>query len=63
MEPQMNADKHGSGKARGGRAGPRGKLAKLAKRTGVIVGDPGRLSHIRTFDETKWRRKWGKRLK
>jgi hypothetical protein len=42
---------------------PRDKHGKLAKKAGVIVGDPGRLPHVKTFDETKWRRKWHKRPK
>jgi len=63
MKPQMDADKHGSGKAQGGRAGPQGKLARLVKKTGVVVGDPSRLATIKTFDEAKWRKKWGKRPK
>ena len=29
-----------------------GKLDKLVKRPGVIVGDPARLASVRTFDET-----------
>ncbi len=44
-------------------AEPRDKLANLVKRPGVIVGDPGRLAKVKTFDEAKWRRKWDKRLK
>ena len=44
-------------------AEPRDKLANLVKRPGVIVGDAGRLAQARTFDEAKWRKKWGKRLK
>ncbi len=44
-------------------AEPRDKLAALVKRPGVIVGDPGRLPQIKTFDEKKWRKKWDKRLK
>jgi len=31
---------------------PRSKLDKLVKRPGVIVGDPARLTSVRTFDET-----------
>jgi len=31
---------------------PGGKLDKLVKRPGVIVGDPARLASVRTFDET-----------
>ena len=42
---------------------PRDKLAALVKRPGVLVGDPGRLPHIKTFDEKKWRKKWAKRAK
>lgn len=41
----------------------RDKLANLVKRSGVIVGDPGRIGQTRTFDEAKWRKKWEKRLK
>ena len=41
----------------------RDKLANLVKRPGVIVSDPGRLAEVKTFDETKWRKKWDKRLK
>ena len=41
----------------------RDKLANLVKRSGVIVGDPGRIDQARTFDETKWRKKWDRRLK
>ena len=44
-------------------AEPRDKLAALVKRPGVIVGDPGRLRQVKTFDEKKWRKKWDKRLK
>lgn len=44
-------------------AEPRDKLANLVKRPGVIVGDPGRLAQVKTFDETKWRKKWDRRLK
>ncbi len=44
-------------------AEPRDKLAALVKRPGVIVGDPGRLPRVKTFDEKKWRKKWDKRLK
>ena len=44
-------------------AEPRDKLANLVKRPGVIVGDPGRVARVKTFDESKWRRKWDKRLK
>ena len=44
-------------------AEPRDKLANLVRRTGVIVGDPGRLPRVKTFDEKKWRKKWGRRLK
>ncbi|MBI3936609.1 MAG: type II toxin-antitoxin system prevent-host-death family antitoxin [Betaproteobacteria bacterium] len=44
-------------------AEPRDKLANLIRRPGVIVGDPGRLARVRTFDEARWRRKWDKRLK
>ncbi len=44
-------------------AEPRDKLANLVRRLGVIVGDTGRLAHVKTFDEAKWRKKWGKRLK
>jgi len=44
-------------------AEPRDKLANLVKRPGVIVGDSGRLAQVKTFDETKWRKKWDKRLK
>lgn len=44
-------------------AEPRDKLANLVKRPDVIVGDPGRLARVRTFDEAKWRKKWDKRLK
>lgn len=42
---------------------PRDKLANLAKRPGVIVGDAGRVAQAKTFDETKWRKKWPKRHK
>ena len=42
---------------------PRDTLANLVKRTGVIVGDAGRLAQIKTFDEAKWRKKSDKRLK
>jgi len=59
----MNAEKRGSGNARSKRAVPRGKLAKLVRRTGVIVGDPGRLAAVKTFDESKWRKKWSRRTK
>ena len=41
----------------------RDKLANLVKRPGVILGDAGRLAQVKTFDESKWRKKWGKRLK
>lgn len=41
----------------------RDKLANLVKRSGVIVGDPGRIGQTRTFDGAKWRRKWDQRLK
>ena len=44
-------------------AEPRNKLANLVKRPGVIIGDPGRLPQVKTFDEKKWRKKWDKRLK
>lgn len=44
-------------------AEPRDKLAALVKRPGVIIGDPGRLPQVKTFDEKKWRKKWDKRLK
>ena len=44
-------------------AEPHDKLANLPKRPAAIVGDPGRLAQARTFDESKWRRKWDKRLK
>ena len=44
-------------------AEPRDKLANLIKRPSVIVGDAGRLAQVKTFDEAKWRQKWGKRLK
>jgi prevent-host-death family protein len=44
-------------------AEPRDKLATLPKRPGVIVGDPGRLPRVKTFDEKKWRKKWDRRLK
>ena len=44
-------------------AEPHDKLATLVKRPGVIVGDPGRLPRIKTFDAKKWRKKWDKRLK
>jgi prevent-host-death family protein len=44
-------------------AEPRDKLAGLVKRPGVVVGDPGRLPHVKTFDEKKWRKKWDKRLR
>jgi prevent-host-death family protein len=44
-------------------AEPRDKLVGLVKRPGVIVGDPGRLPRINTFDEKKWRQKWDRRLK
>lgn len=44
-------------------AEPRDKLANLVKRPGVIVGDSGRVAQVKTFDETKWRKKWDKRLK
>jgi prevent-host-death family protein len=44
-------------------AEPRDKLATLVKRPGVIVGDPGRLPRIKTFDARKWRKKWVRRLK
>lgn len=44
-------------------AEPRDKLAGLVKRPGVVVGDPGRLPHVKTFDERKWRKKWDKRLR
>jgi prevent-host-death family protein len=44
-------------------AEPRDKLAALIKRPGVIIGDPGRLPKVKTFDEKKWRKKWDKRLK
>lgn len=44
-------------------AEPRDKLANLVKRPGVIVGDAGRLASVKTFDDAKWRKKWGKRLK
>ena len=44
-------------------AEPRDKLANLVKRPGVIVGDPGQLPHVKTFDEAKWRKKWGKRFR
>jgi prevent-host-death family protein len=44
-------------------AEPRDKLANLVRRPGVIVGDAGRLAQAKTFDEAKWRKKWGKRLK
>ena len=43
-------------------AEPRDKLAGLVKRPGVIVGNPGRLPHVKTFDEKKWRQKWDRRL-
>jgi prevent-host-death family protein len=41
---------------------PRDKLVSLVKRPGVIVGDPGRLPRIKTFDEKMWRKKWNRRL-
>jgi hypothetical protein len=41
----------------------RDKLATLVKRPGVLVGDPGRLPRIKTFDEKKWRKKWDTRAK
>jgi prevent-host-death family protein len=41
----------------------RDKLANLVKRSGVIVGDPGRIGQARAFDEAKWRGKWDQRLK
>jgi antitoxin (DNA-binding transcriptional repressor) of toxin-antitoxin stability system len=41
----------------------RDKLANLVKRSGVVVGDPGRIDQAKAFDEAKWRRKWEKRLK
>jgi len=44
-------------------AEPRDKLAALVKRPGVIIGNPGRLPQVKTFDEKKWRKKWDKRLK
>jgi len=44
-------------------AEPRDKLSALIKRPGVILGDPGRLPRVKTFDEKKWRKKWDKRLK
>ena len=44
-------------------AEPADKLSKLQKRPGAIVGDPARLPHARAFDEPKWRKKWGRRLK
>jgi prevent-host-death family protein len=44
-------------------AEPRDKLANLVRRPGVIVGDAGRLAQAKTFDEAKWREKWGKRPK
>ena len=44
-------------------AEPQDKLANLVRRPGVIVGDPGRLAKVKTFNEAKWRRKWDKRLK
>ena len=44
-------------------AEPRDKLAALVKRPGVIIGNPGRLPRVKTFDEKKWRKKWDKRLK
>lgn len=44
-------------------AEPRDKLSALIKRPGVIVGDPGRLPRVKTFDEKKWRKKWDRRLK
>lgn len=42
---------------------PSDKLATLVKRPGVLVGDPGRLPRIKTFDEKKWRKKWDGRAK
>ena len=44
-------------------AEPRDKLANLVKRPGVIVGDAGRLPRVKAFDESKWRKKWDRRLK
>ena len=41
----------------------RDKLANLVKRSGVIVGDPGRIDQAKAFDGAKWRRKWDQRLK
>ena len=41
----------------------RDKLANLVKRSGVFVGDPGRIDHARTFDQAKWRKKWDQRVK
>ena len=41
----------------------RDKLANPVKRSGVIVGDAGRVAQAKTFDEAKWRKKWRKRLK
>ena len=29
----------------------------------MIVGNPGRLPHVKTFDVKKWRQKWDRRLK
>ena len=42
---------------------PRDKVANLAKRPDVVVGDAGRMAKANTFDEAKWRKKWRKRLK
>ena len=44
-------------------AEPRDKLAALVKQPSVIIGNPGRLPQVKTFDEKKWRKKWDKRLK
>ncbi len=41
----------------------RDRLASLVKRSGVIIGGPGRLPRARTFNEPKWRKKWDRRLK
>jgi hypothetical protein len=42
---------------------PRAKLTNLVRRPGVIVGDAGGVAQTKTFDETKWRKKWRKRPK
>ncbi|MGQ0652223.1 MAG: type II toxin-antitoxin system prevent-host-death family antitoxin [Betaproteobacteria bacterium] len=44
-------------------AEPHDKLARLVRRPGVIAGSPARLPGAKTFDESRWRRKWDKRLK